>query len=233
MSEVTVGPGGTTAPLADFADAQAWQAGTEILRGFTDPTAQTELMWAATMKIEDRCDRRLAPFTGLVESYRAEGVDQDVLGSADLPMNLQTALGWSQSIAFASTDLVRDFWLKEYAPVRAESWSYNITQIRLLLAYGDIMVVPQGNWQGPENDSGWVRFTLGTFCPVGTMIEVTYDGGYSQVPYGLKVATILEAFKTAVVSAEPEARKDLSLAELDAEILSYIAPYIRSGSSDA
>lgn len=221
------GPGTTIAPLATFADAQKYGAGAEILRSFTDSQSQTDLMWEATGLIEDRCDRRLALCTSITENHRAEGVDQDVLGGADMPMNLITALGYSQSIAFANTNLVRDFWLDQYPPVRPDAWTYTITSIDIDLAYGDQLTVAQGGIQGPM-PSGWVRLNLGTFCPVGSQIIVTYGCGYSIVPYSLKMAAILQAFKLAVVGAEPEQRKEMSTAELDAEILSAIAPYIRS-----
>jgi hypothetical protein len=224
----TASPGTTLAPLATFADAVNFGSGALNLRDFTDPSAQTDLMWMATSQIEDRCGRRLAPFTGITESTRAEGVDIDVLGSADMPMNLPTALGFSQSIAFASTDLVRDYMLDQYAPVRSDLWEYSITSIDLLLAYGNTFQVVLGQIQGPQPDTGHIRFNLGTFCPVGTTIVTTYGGGYQTTPYSLKLATILQAFKFAVIGAEPEQRKDMSTLELDAEILSLIAPYIRS-----
>ena len=228
-NSVPAGAGTTTAPLASFEDAYNFGSGSSILRTFAGlPTsAQDDLMWQATAMIEDRCDRRLAPFTGLVESHRAEGVDHDVLGASDMPMDLHTAIGYSQAIAFANTNLVRDFWLDQWAPKRAEIWAYDVTQIKLLLAYGATYIVPAGAWQGPEADTGFVRLQLGVFCPVGTMVEVTYGGGYSQTPYALKQATILQAFKLAIVGAEPDQRKDMSTTELDAEILSAIAPYIR------
>lgn len=227
ISSGTAGPGTTLTPLATFADALNFGAGGEIFRAFDDPQAQTDLMWAATQNIEDRCQRRLAPFTNVTESFRAEGVDIDVLGSANMPMYLPQALGYSQSLAFSNFNLVRDIWLEHHAPTRPDLWEYNIIQIALLLAYGGSPLVTTAAIQGPNPDTGWLRMNLGTFCPIGTMIQVTYGGGYNPVPYPLKLATIFQAMKFAVVGASPEMRKDVNTVELDAEILSLIAPYIR------
>lgn len=216
-----------TTTLVSFDTADQFASGPSIFRGFRDnPTAQDALMLRTTRTIENRCGRRLVSFTKS-ESHRAEGVDQDGFGNADMPMNLQTALGWSQSVAFANTNLVRDVWLDECAPVFPDMWSYTLVQIELLLAYGDNMTVGAGSVQGPQPDSGWLRLNLGTFAPVGTTIVVTYSGGYDPIPDDLQQAAIFQAMKFALLGAEPEQRKDLSTAELDAEILGLIAPYIR------
>lgn len=215
-------------PLASFQEALEFGAGKEILRDFTDPAAQTALMVRATRQIESRCQRRLAAFTGLFESHRAQGVDQDTLGQPDMPLDLASALGVSQAIAFASTSLVRDIWLDNYPPLYQDLWSYNVTAIQLALAYGDVMNVnPAQAVEGPEVDTGWIRLHLGTFCPVGTIIKVTYDGGYQTVPEDLNTACIYQAFKFAILGAEPEQRKDLSTADLDAEVFSLTVPYIK------
>lgn len=216
-----------TTPFATFAQAEAFQSGSEVFRSITDPTAQTDLMITATEQIEDRCDRRLSPFT-VTESHRATGVDQDILGSADMPLGLTGALGYSQALAFSSVNMVRDVFLDEYAPRRSDLWTYTVGQIELLRAYGDTQIVDVGEIEGPEPDSGHLRFHLGVFCPVGSWIRVTYSGGYTATtPWALQQACIYQAMKLAIIGAEPEARKELSTAELDAEVLTLIAPYIR------
>lgn len=217
----------TVTPLADFNDAVSWMAGAEILRNVTDPAAQTRLMTWATRSIENQCERRLAPFTGLTESQRATGVDTGILAGSDMPLDLTGALGRSQALAFASTNMVRDIWLREYAPVLQDQWSYTVTQIQLVRAYGDTELVNPSQIEGPEPDTGHLRFRLGTFIPEATTVRVTYDGGYQQVPDDLQLACIYRAFKFAVIGAEPETRKEMSTAELDAEVLTLIAPYIR------
>lgn len=217
----------TVTPLAAFTDAQTWMAGAEILRNVTDPTAQTRLMAQATRSIENQCERRLAPFTGVTESQRAIGVDQGVLAGSDMPLDLTGALGRSQALAFSSTNMVRDIWLREYAPVLPDMWAYTVTQIQLVRAYGDTELVTPSSVEGPEPDSGHIRFRLGTFIPEATTVRVTYDGGYQQTPEDLQLACIYRAFKFAVVGSEPETRKDMSTAELDAEVLTLISPYIR------
>jgi hypothetical protein len=216
-----------TTPFATFSQAQNFGSGVETLRSFTDPTAQLDLMIAATENIEDRCDRRLAPFTQLTESCRLQAVDQDELGSADMPMDLLAASGYSQALAFQSVNMVRDVFLTQYPPRREDLWEYNIDNILLIRAYGDTQIVPTTSIEGPW-DTGHFRFQLGIFAPVGTECVVTYDGGYTvNIPYALQLACIYQAIKMAVIGAEPESRKELSLSELEGEILKLIAPYIR------
>ncbi len=213
--------------LAQWSDTNDVGRANTVFRDYTDPNAQQALLLQATRAIENRCDRRLVPFTGLYESQRAMGIDQGILAGSDMPLDLSGALGRSQALAFASTRMVRDIWLRQYAPRFEEYWTYDVTQIQLVRAYGDTELVPPTSVEGPEPDSGHIRFRLGTFVPEGTTIRVTYDGGYDPIPADLTLACCYQAAKYAVLGAEPETRKDMSLVELDAEILSLIAPYIR------
>ena len=218
-----------TQPFASYDDFVGFGSVGELVQNTSIWTQDTitDLLCDATSIIEDRCDRRLAPFTGYVETFRAEGVAPDGLMNDDVPMDLRSALGRSQSIAFGSTDLVRDFWLSQFAPVNHGLWKYNLTNITLTTVYGAIETIPVGNVEGPQIDTGHLRLQLGTFCPPGTTVQFTYDGGYQMIPRSLKQACMFEAMKTLLLGAEPELRSGMSFGELDGMILSLIAPYVR------
>ena len=216
-------------PLASLAQAQAFGSFLELTQNSTVWTSGNlaELMVTASRAVESRCDRRLAPFTGLVETSRADGVDIDGMAMDDVPLDLVGALGRSKALAYGATSLVRDVWLREYAPVYPDLWSMTVTQIQLVRAYGDSELVLPSNIEGPESDTGHMRFRLGTFVPPGTTIRVTYNGGYTTVPDDLVQAAIFQAMKLVLIGAEPEVREGMSTAGLDAELLMLLAPYIR------
>lgn len=216
-------------PLASANDFQAWGSNAQLVQNTAvwTPTALDTLMTRATRSVESRCDRRLAAFTGLLETSRADGVDTDGLADSDFPLDLVGALGRSQARAYGATSLVRDVWLREYAPVYADLWATTVSSIQLVLAYGGTYDVDPGSVEGPEPDTGHLRFRLGTFVPAGTTVRVTYSGGYTTVPDDLEQATILQATKLVLLAAEPELRTGMSTADLDAEILMLLDPYIR------
>lgn len=67
-----------------------------------DPDVVQQFLVDATRKCEDETDRRLAPFTGLVESHRASGVDPDEYGDAGgIPIDPQGVVGASYAAALA------------------------------------------------------------------------------------------------------------------------------------
>lgn len=190
--------------------------------------AITRLMTRATTSVEARCDRRLAPFTGLTESYRAEGVANDSSPNDDVPLDLRSALGRAQSMAFGATALVRDFWLAQYTPVFQDQWSYTLEQIVVVTPYGGALTIPPNQiTDGPQPDNGHFRLPLGEFCPPGSTVRITYSGGYTPIPEDLNLACILQATKVVLIGAEPELRKTMSTADLDEEIVTLLVPYIR------
>lgn len=213
-------------PLAQPSDATAFGSLPEVYRNNPDQT-YTALLARATRAIESRCDRRLAPFTGLVETTRAEGVDPDSAAGSGWPLSLQGSLGLSKANALGATALCRDLWLREYAPIYPDMWAGSIQSITLTLAYGGTQTLPAGEMAGPDPDTGHVRLNLGTFCPPGTTIAVTYSGGYDPVPDDLVQACLLQAMKLALIGAEPQTRSGLSYAELDAELVGLLDPYMR------
>lgn len=219
---------GTT--LAQWDDIMMIGRANAIFRGIDDPNTQNNLLLRATRAIENKCDRRLVPFT-TTERQRAIGVDQGILAGSDMPLDLSGALGRSQALAFSSTAMVRDIWLEQWAPKFPDYWAYtnwdSSATIQLVRAYGDTELVPPSSIEGPEPSDGHIRFRLGTFIPVGTTVRITYSGGYQTIPEDLVLACGFQCAKFALLGAEPETRKDMSLNELDAELLGLIAPFIR------
>lgn len=216
-------------PLAWPQDFKAFGSGAELIQNskvWNEPQLLS-LMTRATRHIETRCDRRLAPFSGVTETTRADGVASDGVANDDVPLDLRSALGRAQSMAYGATDLVRDFWLAQYAPVYQDQWFYTVESIDLVTIYGADQSITVATIEGPEADTGHLRLQLGTFCPPGTTVRIKYSGGYSTVPDDLQLACIFQATKFLLLGAEPETRDKMSAAELDAEILTLIASYIR------
>lgn len=215
----------TYTPLAVAADLDGFGSFATLVRDFTGPAVDT-LMIRASRAVENRCNRRLSPFT-ITESQRACGVDIDGQLGDNFPLGLTGALGRSRALSLGVNQMVRDVWLREYAPQNPELWTYSGVSIVLARAYGDIENVSGTSLEGPEPDTGHLRFRLGTFIPSGTTVRVTYSGGYTTVPEDLNLATVMTAAKLAILSAEPQSRKDMDTVELDAEILGLLVPYIR------
>lgn len=207
----------------DFMDIQ----GFAVLVRDMKVEAVDRLLIRATRAIESRCDRRLAPFT-ITESARAEGIDPSAVEFGGWPLDMVAALGRSEAMAYGTTNLVRDVWLRQYAPVWPDMWAYSNVGVVLARAYGDTENVLASSLEGPEPDTGHLRLRLGTFMPVGTTIRITYSGGYQTVPYDLATACCYQAAKFAIRFAEPQPRKDLSTADLDDVLMDCLAPFIRS-----
>lgn len=157
----------------------------DLVRGYTDPTAQADVLIEATRDVEGMCNRRLTPFTITAESHRAEGVDPDEYADGfAVPMDILSTLGASYASALGASTLVREVWLNEYAVRHAEFWAYSNVTVDVVRSYGGT----QGNvplLDGPVPDSGRIWFTLGTFVPVGSQVYVTYSGGYTTFPADL------------------------------------------------
>lgn len=213
-------------PLASAANMQA-AFFNELVRDLT-VTDLDNLMLRASRSIEARCNRRFVPFT-TQESHRAEGVDSDEFGqgTSGLPLDLYGALARDRAEAFDATNLVRHLWLEQYAPRYPEYWSYTVGSVELIRSWGDSEILPATELEGPENDTGHIRFRLGTFIPEGTTIRVNYSGGYTTVPDDLVQATLFQAAKLAALWAQPQMPKDMNLNEIDAELVALLAPYAR------
>lgn len=188
-----------------------------------------EVCITASQDIEDKCGRRFLPFVDLVETHTAEGIDPDGLGIGDsslMPMGFAGSLAMSEARAYGYSDLVRDVWLKEHAPRRPELWAYTAVGVNLVRPWGDTADLPVDGWTGPAADTGHMRFRIGTLIPQGTQITVTYSGGYvNGVPHALKQAARLQAVRRLIIEVEPEARPNMGMAELDAEIADLLRGY--------
>lgn len=193
----------TVTPLASVAQMQEGPLA-DLVRSFS-PQALSDLMVEATRECEGDIGRRLAPFTGLTESHRAEGIDPDEYAdSANLPMDLQGTLGRSYAMALGASTLVRHCWLNEYAPRHPEYWQYSDVQITLVRSYGGTQQVTSNQILTTEPDTGHIFFQLGLFLPIGTFIEATYGGGYQiAIPADLVRACKYMAASIAAAELDP------------------------------
>lgn len=138
----------------------------------------------ATRLCEDACDRRLAPFTNVTETQRADALDVEDALDAYVPLDPSSQLGFSRAMSLGSTLLVRHFWVREFPPRYPDLWQGSISSVLLRRSFSGDQVVDVSQIQY-EPDTGHVRFQLGTFVPPGTTIVVTYSGGYQVMPASL------------------------------------------------
>lgn len=175
----------------------------DLARNYTDPTGQTQLLIEATREAETLCDRRLTPFTNLVESQRADALDVADALDAYVPLDPTSQLGMSRAQSLGSTLLVRHFWVREAPPRFTEMWTGTINSLSLRRSFSGTQTVDPGSIQY-EPDTGHVRFQLGTFVPPGTTIMCTYSGGYSTVPGDLMRAVKLLTAALLVRELRPQ-----------------------------
>jgi hypothetical protein len=98
---------------------------------------------------------------------------------------------------------VRHCWLNEYAVRHAEYWRYANLNITLIRSYGGTQEVTAAQLLTTSTDTGHVFFQLGLFLPVGTTIQLAYDGGYQTVPADLVRACKYMAASIAVTELDP------------------------------
>ena len=221
----------TISPLATAADFIEFGSNAELVQNTDVWNDQTinRLLVRATTHLQTRCQRRIVPFTGKVESHRAYGISPDEYGEqGDMPMDLTGALGWSQASALGVSSMVREFWLDETAPIYGEWWTFTLETVEIERTFGDVQTFSGPDfvqWQGPEVDTGHIRMPIGTYCPIGSTIRVTYGGGYNPIPDDLNLACIFQAMKFLLIGAEPEERIGMTTKDLDAEIVALIGEY--------
>lgn len=167
--------------------------------------AQTDYLAEATRLCEEHTDRRLAPFTGVIETHRADGIDPDeYMDSGAMPLDLAGSLGRNWAASFGSTAMIRRMHLSEYATRYPEMWQYSNVSINIVRSYGGNEVLPAGRLlTGPQPDTGFVWFELGQFIPAGSSIQVTYDGGYQTVPASLARAAKYMLASILVTELDP------------------------------
>jgi hypothetical protein len=189
-------------PLATSADMQGGQFA-DLVRDYSASDLD-QLMVEATRVCEGIAGRRLAPFTGVPETHRATGIDPDEYTDAtSLPMDILGSLGRSYANALGAGDQVRHCWLNEFAPRYPDMWTYANLQVTILRSYGGSQTVNTASIVGAENDSGHIWFTLGTFLPLGSLIRVRYDGGYTTVPADLARACKLQGAALVLGEIDP------------------------------
>ncbi len=159
----------------------------DLARNYTDPGAQQELLAESTRLCESAAQRRLVPFTGMVETHRATGIDPDEYPGGGAPMSQQAALGQSYATALGGdAGGVRHVWLNEHATRYPELWTYQGVSVEVTTSLGSTAAATV---TGPEADTGHLWFALGTWLPVGSLVRVTYGGGYTvAIPADLQRA---------------------------------------------
>ena len=202
----------------------------DLARSYTDDSLD-RIMVQATRACETEAGRRLAPFTGVTESHRAFGIDPDEYAGGDLPLDLVGTVGRSYANALSSTSLVRRIWVREFAPQFPDMWTFSNVTVQILRSYGGGETLGAGSFTGPETDSGHLWMNLGTFLPVGSIVRVTYSGGYSTCPGDLERACMLMAASIIIKELDPAGERGFghNPASLEADAVSWLNGYIRAG----
>lgn len=165
----------------------------------------SDFLAEGTRLCEEACDRRLAPFT-LTETHMASGINPDEYAeSANFPMDIQGTLGMSYASALGGTSLVSHVWLNESPARYPDMWSYSGVTITITRSYGGSQLLGPGQILSGPDDTGHVRFTLGTFVPIGSGIQVAYSGGYTvAVPSSLVRANKLMTASILIRELQPD-----------------------------
>lgn len=199
------------------------------------PEVIQTLIIEATGSLEDMVDRRLAPFTGMVYEDMLLGISPVEYGASmiNVPMSAQGVMGTSYAQSIGATDLMRHFWLPEFAPRYPELWTYKITSITVALTYGNTqsITIPTGGLIGnsPTITSGHCWLRLGTFAPEGSYIKVVYSGGYTGgIPAALRRACLYQTAKMLMLESEPQTRDDMNFNEIDSQVTRLMAPWARA-----
>jgi hypothetical protein len=129
----------------------------DLTRSFSNDALE-QICVEASRACETETTRRFMPFT-ITESHRAEGIDPDELGvGSGIPLDLNAFLGASYASALgAGSNLVRKVWLKEYAPLYPEMWTYGDIAVRITVSIGGTN--PTTPMRGPLPDTGLVFFS--------------------------------------------------------------------------
>jgi hypothetical protein len=197
-----------------------------LVSGYSTP-AVTNVMLQATRACESACDRRLAPFTNIIETQRADAMDVEDAMDAYVPLDPTSQLGFSRAQSLGSTLLTRHFWTREFPARYPELWTGSIAGITLYRSYSGSQQVTITNIQF-EADTGHCRFALGTYVPPGTTIQVTYSGGYQTVPADLVLACEYMAASIAVKQLDPvDGRSGHDPDAMRADALEILAAYTR------
>lgn len=198
----------------------------DLVKNFS-PIALQNLMREATRACESACDRRLAPFTDVLETQRADAMDIEDALDAYSPMDPAAAMGYSRAQSLGANQLVRHFWVREFPARYPELWTGTVTSIEVLWSFAGTTPVTVSGVQF-EADTGHVRFNLGSFVPPGSTIKCRYSGGYQTSPSDLVSACKFTAAGMAIRQLDParqQAGHDPDA--LRAEAMEMLAPYVR------
>lgn len=190
-------------PLATAADMLTGQFA-DLVRDL-DASALDQLMVDSTRVCEGIAGRRLAPFKAIPETHRATGIDPDEVSDAGgVPVSVQATLGMSYANALGgSGDMVRHVWLNEHAARYPEMWAYSDLSVSVFQSVGGSQSYTAVDIIGAEPDSGHVWFNLGSYVPAGSLIRITYSGGYTTVPADLVRAGKLQAAVLVLGEIDP------------------------------
>jgi len=221
-------------PLASYADLSAGPL-VAITSSFTGGE-QTNLMTRASRALEVQAGRRLAQFSGLVETHTLQALDiDDAEVGAYVPLPESAVMGISRAQSLGISNLVRHLWLNQYPGdlwpelwLNATSPLSNIASIVVYRSFSGSETLDVSALQY-ESDKGHIRLALGTFAPQGSTAVITYSGGYATVPDDLKQLAIFKATEMALLDLDPEARADhgVDLSEIRQYIADGLAPYMR------
>lgn len=220
----------TPTPLASSADLQSG-AFADLVRSYRGNDLDT-IMIEATRLCEDYAERRLAPFTNLPETHRAQGIDPDEQASViGMPTSLQGTLGSSYANALTGAGtMVRHVWLNEFAPRYPDLWTYgDDLTVSIVLSQGGLTSLPGAQLIGAEPDSGHLWFQLGTVLPVGSLIRISYSGGYSTIPASLSRACKYMAASVIATELDPMRRGEgHNPDELRSQAEEILTPFART-----
>lgn len=229
----TLVPGTTTPdfsfrPMASTADLRKRYPA--LCNGKDDEILYAALV-DATREIEDRTSRRLAPFQGHLQETALVGQNPNEYGggSGDMPMSLQGSLGQSYANSLGVNNLIRRFWIDEYAPRYPEMWEYEVTEMVVQTTYN--------SWQNVgassglidlEKTNGFAWLQIGFFAPEESRIRIVYNGGYvNDMPGSLQRACLLQAVQFLILESEPQQRTNMSIDELERQITKLVAPWVK------
>ncbi len=189
----------------------------DLARNYVDPGAQAEILTEATRLVEQVCDRRLVGFSGLVETKRATGTDPDEYPMQGVPTSVGAALGQSYAGALGSDDGVRHVWVDQYAPRNQDLWAYADVSVRVGTTYGGAATATVS---GPDPDTGHIWLSMGTWVPVGSLVTITYGGGYTvAIPADLQrggklmtAAILMRELQPTKQSRDPSALREDAIA---------------------
>lgn len=214
----------TPIPLATAAQMQEG-AFRDLVANYS-PAALDSLLIEATRACETECHRRLTRFT-VTETHRADGVDPDEYAdTTSIPIDFAGTLGRSYAMALGAQSLVRHLWVDQYPAEFPEMWTYSNVSALIIRSFGGSQPVPASQLTGPEPD-GHLWFQLGTFLPIGSLVRVTYSGGYTTVPKDLVRACKFMAASLAVTELDPLQHAGHDAANLIGQAVAWLSPYTR------